>query len=498
MIKKSLITLSAVAALATSSFAGGDSDIASQLASMQKEIASLKAQLSKNTKQIKKVDKLAKKAGKKANYAKMLANGDNLKWNVDFRTSMDKISYTMGDGTKKTNDALLTNRLWLNSAYAPSDNVAFYARLSYIKAYGAEVQNSQRSSGNQTFDWVANENAQGENTLNVKQAYWLYKNDTFLGTDVSWTASIGRRPATDGLLAHFREDQSAQSALAHTVNVEFDGASFRWNIENVTDLTGAWVKLCMGRGITNAMPRFTNTDYANDDSALHTDSNMVGLIFVPYDDGQYSVHTNWATSNNLIGYTTDGTHYLRKDNTYGVATADNPYIFKDYGDLDLATVAFVADGIGEEISDRLDATKAFISFAQSKTHPESGMAMLGSTDSKTGYSTWVGVQTPCPIDEDSKIGIEWNHGSKYWRSMTYGEDTMVGSKVAARGTAWEVYRHTKLTDSLTASIRYTKIDYDYSGSNGFFGNASEPVEITNQSNMVKKAEDIRAYIRYRY
>jgi len=480
MLKKGFITLSAVAALTTSSYA--NSDLANKLANMEKMIAEQSAQISKLESKLGKVNKLAKKASKKANYAKMLANGDNLKWNIDFRTSIDKITYTMADGTKKTNDALFTNRLWLNTAYAPSDNVAFYARLSYLKAYGAEVQNSQRSGGNQTFDWVTNENAQGENTLNVKQAYWLYKNDTFLGTDVSWTASIGRRPATDGFLAHFREDQSAQSALAHTVNVEFDGASFRWNIENVTDLTGAWVKLCMGRGITNAKARFQSdgTDYANDDNALHTDSNMVGLIFVPYDDGQYSVHMNWATSNNLIGYD----------------TANLKLGFQDFGDLSLSTISFVADGIGEEISDRLDATKAFISFAQSKTDPKDNMAMLGSTESKTGYSAWVGVQTPCPMDEDSTIGVEWNHGSKYWRSMTYGEDTMIGSKIAARGTAWEIYRHTKLTDSLSASIRYTKIDYDYAGSNGFFGNASAPVDI--QGNMVKKAEDIRAYIRYRY
>ena len=125
------------------------------------------------------------------------------------------------------------------------------------------------------------------------------------------------------------------------------------------------------------------------------------------------------------------------------------------------------------------------------------MAMLGKTESKTGHSVWMGMQTPCPIDEDSVVGIEWNKGSKYWRSMTYGEDTMIGSKIAARGTAWEIYRHTKLTDTLSASIRYTKIDYDYTGSNGFFGSASAPRDAFGATD-VKKAEDIRAYIRYRY
>ena len=82
--------------------------------------------------------------------------------------------------------------------------------------------------------------------------------------------------------------------------------------------------------------------------------------------------------------------------------------------------------------------------------------------------------------------------------MTHGEDTIIGSKIAARGTAWELYYNKPLTKALSASVRYTKIDYDYTGSNGFFGSRSAPQTITNQANVVKEASDIRAYIRYRY
>ncbi len=71
--------------------------------------------------------------------------------------------------------------------------------------------------------------------------------------------------------------------------------------------------------------------------------------------------------------------------------------------------------------------------------------MLGSVDSETGNSFWIGINAPCPISpDDSRIGIEWNKGSKYWRSMTYGEDTYAGSKIATRGTAWEIYRNQKI------------------------------------------------------
>ena len=478
-MRKKIILLSAIAAMTTTTIAS--TDIESRLDNMEKKIT--------------KLEKKLKKANKKLNAVKAHDASDNLKWNIDFRTSVDKIEYKFADGHKSTNDNLFTNRLWMNMAYAPSENITFYGRLSYLKAYGAEANNDQRSgtTDNGTFDWVSNESAQGDNSLNVKQAYWLYMNDTFLGKDISWTASVGRRPSTDGMLAHYREDQKQQSALAHTVNVEFDGASFRWNLDKITPMEGSWFKLCMGRGITNAKPRFNgaDADYSND-TTEHSDSNMLGLIFVPYDDGQYSLHTNWATSTHLIG-------------KRAIASAGADTTFRDFGGMSWITAVFVADGLGEDISDRLNETKIFVSFAQSKSDPNDGVSgsnMLGSSTSQTGTSTWIGMTTPCPISPDATIGLEWNRGSKYWRSMTYAEDTMIGSKIAARGTAMEIYYNKPITKALSASLRYTQIEYDYSGSNGFFGSDSAPTAISSSmasaSNYVAEASDVRAYIRYRF
>ncbi len=549
MMKKTLISLSAVAALATTSYAGGDSDIAAQLAAMQKEIASLKSQLSANTASIKKVDKLAKKAGKKANLAKKLANNDNLKFSVDFRTAIDKIEYNMADGTTKKNDGLMTNRLWLKAAYAPSENVSFRSVLSYNKAYGDTANHSQSNTnpGYANFDWVTNENAIS-NELKIKEAYWLYVNDTFLGNDVAWTASVGRRPSTDGMGINLREDQDQKSPLAHTVNVEFDGASFKFGLDQVTPLTGGWVKLCMGRGLTNATKRFTQdgSNYAEDET-LHGNVDMVGFIFVPYDDGQYSVNTQYSVAKNMIGFdqadmnmagaAASGFDPLTMNPTTGapgtwadgtVVTFDpvtmQPNnmptttafanakaatiatyapVFKDQGDLKLANIVFKANGIGEEINDFLDNTTLIASWAQSQT--VSNGQMLGSAENQTGHSEWIALNMPA--GEDARFGIEWNQGSKYWRSVTYGEDTMIGSKLATRGSATEVYYNRNLTKALSMSIRATKIDYDYTGSNSFFGSDGAPITIAQAKanyaagtggNVVESAEDIRFAINYRY
>ncbi|MDD3467608.1 MAG: DUF3373 family protein, partial [Campylobacterales bacterium] len=128
--------------------------------------------------------------------------------------------------------------------------------------------------------------------------------------------------------------------------------------------------------------------------------------------------------------------------------------------------------------------------------------MLGSGDSKFGSSWWVGVQMPAVFTKEGKIGIEYNQGSKYWRSVTYGEDTMIGSKLATRGKAWEGYYTQPLAKNLDMQLRYTHISYDYTGSNSFFGADGTPYTMdeatTNGQNPVKSSSDARAYIRYRY
>ncbi len=47
---------------------------------------------------------------------------------------------------------------------------------------------------------------------------------------------------------------------------------------------------------------------------------------------------------------------------------------------------------------------------------------------------------------------------------------MIGSKMAARGDAWEANCTYQINDALSMQLRYVSIDYDYTGSNGFFGN----------------------------
>ena len=529
-MKKSLIALSVVTAFATTTFA------ADVNAEMYKQIQALKAQIEALEKKVaaqetaqtqkveqpvvavdeKRIEKIEKKldnVSKTATTAKVQSAGDNLKWDVDFRTQGDNIQYKHADGSKSENDALLTNRLWLGAKYKADDNSSFFGKLSYNKAFGDTADHSQSNTnpGYANFDWVTNENAT-DNTVKVKEAYWLYNQEKLFGADVPWGASVGRRPSTDGLPTNIKNDQSPNSPLSHVVDVEFDGFSIKFDTQTLTGLTGSWFKICGGRGLTNAKPRFQfdGTDYSNDDTK-NENIDMLGFIAVPYDNGQYSVHLNYAKAWNLIGYDGNdisntspfmvayGTYLNNPTNQNAAALQMATPQFKDVGDIQFATVLFKTEGIGNGISNYLDKTVAFASFAGSKTDPNA-LGMLGSPDSEIGTSVWLGVNAPCPILPDSaKIGFEWNKGSKYWRSMTYGEDTYAGSKIATRGQAWEVYRTQKLTNSLSFGLSYVLMQYDYTGSNSFFGAEGTPIAISQAGNKaIEEAQDIRAYMRYKF
>ena len=457
-----IITLSVMAFLSTSVFANAD---------MQSQIDEL-------TKKIEKLEKTQKKQTKRISKVNKLANKDNIKWDIDFRTAYDNIQYKTVNGNKYSNDALYSNRLWLGMGYAPTSTMLFKGQLGFNKAFGADGDQG-RGTGFDKFDWVVNENLT-DDTIKLREAYWLWTPSAF---GQEWTLSVGRRPATNGYLINLRDDDKAKSPMGHIINMEFDG--FSGSIKLDKYVSGSYIKLCLGRGLSNAKARFSGYDYSKESAKLDN-MDMVGLIYKPYDDGQYSLMTKYYRAFNVLGY----------DSTFSGLTS--------YGEMDGAAVSAKIEGIGDEINDFLDETILFASFAWTQTRPKSDAAsdaMLGSNDKESGTSYWVGTQMPNLTG--GKFGLEYNHGSKYWRPFTYGEDTMIGSKMAVRGSAYEAYWTQPIIDKVfSMQVRYTYLDYDYTGSNGFFGYGGTPMSMTEAQNAgqdpIETASDLRIYFRYRY
>jgi hypothetical protein len=489
---KKIIALSAVAFLSTSIYANAD---------VQSQIDELNAKLQK-------LEKLNERQNKSISEVKMQSAKDNIKFDVDFRTAYDNLQYKTVSGAKFENDALFSNRLWLNMGYAPTDTMIFKGQLAYHKAFGAAPSADanglypQRGMGFDTFDWIANQTL-NDDKIRVREAYWLWTPK--LG-DFDFTASVGRRPSTNGYLANIREDDDhAKSPSGHVINMEFDGASF--GVKTDLLLPGMLFKVCLGRGLTNAKawsneadsyvnwtpsPAFPSTspNYIEADSGLDT-VDMAGFIFVPYNDGQYGIQTTWYRGFDVPGL-----------NAFARMMGGQAAIMENKGDMDGMAISMQAKGIGDGISDFLDDTTIFASYAVSKSHPKNGNTMFNSSDSKTGNSVWIGATMPNLIG--GKLGLEWNRGSKDWKAFTFGEDTMIGSKLNVRGNAYEAYWTQPLIDDVfSMQVRYTYIKYDYTGSNGFFGDGGMSMKVADMlaagmGDPVEEASDLRVYFRYRY
>jgi len=502
-MKKLLLSALAIGAL----FANNtNEELLKQIEALKAKINQLEKQVKENKKATKENKKIALRSLKKVN---PIAANDHIFFSYDLRTTYDYIyeETTSGygfnvtpnqDGTmtfsptkmdsKKYYNDIFTNRVILTGVARPSDNLKATLKIEVNNIFG--MNSESQYSPYQNISWVTNETPD-DTTLRLKQAFFNYH----FGPDNGLMFSAGRRPATEGFPANLRDNDPQASPLAHLINMEFDGFSFEIGNSIFSRLSdkfsdwGTWLKFCAGRGYSSSKGKWPydgSPAYSKDRLRI---TDFAGFLLVPYDDGQYSVWTETVWAWNLKGY--------NFASNQDAQNAQNGQAFNvkmdDLGDYFGFNIVARAYGIGDGISDFLDNTTAFISFALTQTRPFSGKQMLGSTDNKTGTSVWVGADMP-GIGDNDRWGFNFVHGSKYYRSMTYGEDTLAGSIAAIRGNAYELYYNKQIIPHLTAGIRATLLDYDHAGSDAFFGLASDP----DQQVYVDKAEDIRAYIRYRF
>ena len=486
---------------------------APSIESLQKQINELQQQLKElKANQQKQDERYYKKV------APVVTN-NHLYWNLDLRTTYDAIfqETTNGMGVtsvtpnlstgenvytfnpvigKKVNNHIFTNRVLLTGFYKPNDNLKATVKIEANNMFGNNDASNMMTNPFQDVPWVSNETPDDIN-VRLKEAYFNYN----FGDDLMFSA--GRRPATNGYPANLREGDEPESPLAHLINMEFDGFSFKignGSLPEVFSDYGTWIKFCAGRGYSSATGKWPSNfaaPYSKNDVLKNMD--FAGFIFVPFDDGQYSVWTETVWAWNVQGYQFDITGAT---NTEMNATAS----MQVFGDYFGENIMFKADGIGDGINDFLDDTKAFISYAYSKTktngadiitnYPMSGVGNVNiPSKSHSGHSIWIGADMPA--GEKGRFGVNFVKGSKYWRSFTYGEDTLIGSIAAVRGNAYDIYYNREIVPNLTAGIRYTYIDYDYPGSDGFFGVMMDP-DMAKMFSYVDKARDIRAYIRYKF
>ena len=99
----------------------------------------------------------------------------------------------------------------------------------------------------------------------------------------------------------------------------------------------------------------------------------------------------------------------------------------------------------------------------------------------TGYGAYAGLRYDLP--SGTKIGGEYNYGSKYWMPFDPAADDMWTSKLGTRGNVYEAYLIQELKLAPISSfvskvffkVGYQYYDFQYTGSNNWVG---APVKIS--------------------
>jgi len=469
---KNLTLLSSLALFSTSAFSA-DTDMQAQIDALNAKIEKMEKINAYQNKQISKVNQQS-------------AN-DNIKWEIDYRAAYENLNYKYRDDAKTasgaddtanagktySNPALLTSRLWLGMAASPFEGLTFHGQLAVYGYWGSE------NTANEDKSWRGSSRPH-DLTVRFREGNFVYK----FGNDwaVPMAFSVGRRPASMGFLANHRSgDAKPNSPLAHITNMEVDAAMVMFDFAD-TLLPGSYLKVVYGRAhdpvsmdagsAKGTTPYIDPEDVATDDAAV----DFLVLPISIYNNGQSNLMAQYAMILNSKGTNIEGATPIKKAGA---------------GTTHMGALSYQLDGLNEDI-DFLDSSTLFASIAATKTDPDSGYEMLGSTKSETGYSFWAGFLFPDMMTDGGRFGLEYNWGSKYWTPMTWAEDTVIGSKIATRGSAYEGYWNIPIEGkNLSAQLRYTYIDYNYRANTTCYWD--DPADKNLDS-----AQDLRLYVRYQY
>lgn len=394
------------------------------------------------------------------------------------------------------NDIIYTNRLRLEMKAKINPKLSFSGRMAAYMVYGDStgVKVNQGSLGDVTFDGNTSSLPHGD-TIHLERAYFNYKGD--MG-QVPINFSVGRRPATEGPPLEYRNySLEGGSPLATIINWQFDGASLTFGLEDITGIPGASFKICYGVGFDG---EWGNSYSLSNSQSSVDDVHMLGFIASLYDDDETSVVLNyahaWDITDGFTGLTVmpynvykqdtngDGVdEYYFEMNNAGYVSRIEPYT--NIGDWDAASL-LIRTNLAEKMAD----IDLFLAASWSHTDPSRisrhpfyemmGQGLLssnGELEDRHGYSIYAGAIFPMPLE--GRLGLEYNWGSQYWFNFTGAEDSLVDSKLAARGQVYEAYYHQPIFGQnffLTLGTQF--YDYDYTGSGNPLG---EPVKISEAS-----------------
>ncbi len=485
MVKKlSAVALAGLISLPVLASAGGSemSELEMKINALSQQLNELKAAMAEQAKESKETQKQVTDIENTVIDLDYRADDWDLasrfKFSGDFRTRWDYYNADSVGGREYSNDSLWTNRLRLNIGVKATENVEFKGRLAMYKAWGMQSAFTD-DSGTMWPDFDGNATrTPSDSALYVDRAMVNWNN---IGGLPVWF-SIGRRPTTDGPPAQLRTGMDRRMATpVNYMDWPFDGLTLGYRYDWGSDFLGKGkLRFCYGRGYENGLQdtsksnQLEDTDFAgfawdvfnNGDESFSMQSFMAFDLFNYPNFRDPIIDANFGSMSGM-GERTTGGDMLHTTGVYmGKVSAFN---------------YFLAGGWSQSRPDENGLYNDYAGMAMGTTGP--------NTDNENGYSVYTGARYDFD-DLGLKLGLEYNWGSQYWMAMTPGHDDIYQSKLAARGSVWEIYGIYDLPTGKALSkygrafIRfgYQRYDYDYSGSGDW--NMS-PYDLDNSSDVMK-------------
>jgi hypothetical protein len=359
-------------------------------------------------------------------------------------------------------NALMTNRLRLRFESKVSDNVSFGARLSMYKVFGdstgVQVFNGQPNTLN--IDGTTARVPTGD-MLRVERAYFNWNN---IGGSKLYF-SIGRRPSTDGPPLNFRDDEPRGGTPSGALfNFQYDGMTAGYHLtEKIT------LRACYGVGYTSG---FGNGNMLKTPADRLKDVHLAGGVLDLYETDKTFVQALVAHAWNV----TDGFNGLMvlPNNPVTGDPVTAPVIMRFTPSANLGGINLY----GLTLQKTLGQFDMFLSGNWASLRPNGQTTPFGGLMSDPfenpvnheGQMYYVGLRYNVPKDDGrTKIGFEFNHGTKYWFNFAQAEDDIIAPKTSTRGDVYETYVTHRISDHFIFKADYIRYNYTWSGSGWHLG-----------------------------
>jgi len=364
------------------------------------------------------------------------------------------------NGYKADNNALYTNRLRLFMDAKVAKNVSFHGRLAMYKVWGdsdiVQIFNGQPSS--LAFDGNT-VGVPGSDILRVERAFFTWKDIAGLPIYLS----IGRRPSTEGPPLNLREGgPRGGTPMGTLIDFQFDGATFGWHPTSHTAL-----RVCYGVGYESG---YGSGALLKQPADRLRDATFLGINFDLWNSDTMLIQTTIAQASDV----TDGFGGLvvLPNNPVTGQAIGAPLVMRYVPSADLGNI-----DIGGILVQRHDGPfHWFVNYNWMNSDPKNVTTPFGGLfsdpfekpHSQSGDMIYVGGRYDFN-DGVNMVGLEYNHGSKYWFNFTPAQDDIIAPKTNTRGHVWEAYFFHKVARKFLLKLDYINYDYDYSGSGWHIG-----------------------------